>query len=281
MDLIVSKSKLKGSISIPGSKSHTIRAVAIASLAKGTSNISNPLISSDTLSAVDCYRALGATIDTNDHKNWVITGTAGKVTAPDSTINVGNSGTTLRVALASAALAEPNATITFTGDEQIQSRPLGELLSSLNDLGAAAAAVKANDMAPVTVSGKLKGGKTTLKCITSQYLSSLLLAAPLAEDDPADDVDPEALKIDAPTRLNLDDAGITSIIWTTGFTGDTSWIKLDGHSIERDRAVQSNGSSPAKGLYFIGQPWLRTRGSGVIYGVDDDAAVIAETVANS
>jgi 3-phosphoshikimate 1-carboxyvinyltransferase len=183
MDLIVSKSKLKGSVSIPGSKSHTIRAVAIASLAEGTSNIGNPLISSDTLSAVDCYRALGADIDTTDHKNWVITGTAGKVTAPDNAINVGNSGTTLRVALASATLAESSATITFTGDEQIQSRPLGELLNSLNDLGATAAAVKNNDMAPVTVSGTLSGGKTTLKCLTSQYLSSLLLAAPLADDD--------------------------------------------------------------------------------------------------
>ncbi|MBW8015225.1 MAG: 3-phosphoshikimate 1-carboxyvinyltransferase [Planctomycetes bacterium] len=188
MDLIVSKSTLKGTVSIPGSKSHTIRAVAIASLADGTSNICDPLISSDTLSAVDCYRALGAAIDTTDPKKWVITGTDGKVTAPDNTINVGNSGTTLRVALASAALTEPGRTITFTGDEQIQSRPLAELLNSLNDLGAAAAAVKDNDMAPVTVSGKLTGGKTTLKCLTSQYLSSLLLAAPLAENDTYIDV---------------------------------------------------------------------------------------------
>lgn len=183
MDLIVSKSTLKGTVSIPGSKSHTIRAIAIASLAHGTSNIANPLISSDTISAVECYRALGADINTTDRDNWVIIGTSGKVTAPDSTINVGNSGTTLRIALASAALVGRGSQITFTGDEQIQSRPIGPLLNSLNDLGTTATAVKNNDMAPVTVSGKLKGGKTTIKCITSQYLSSLLLAAPLAEND--------------------------------------------------------------------------------------------------
>ena len=188
MDLVINKSSLKGTVSIPGSKSHTIRAVAIASLAEGTSNISRPLISSDTLSAVECYRALGALIDTSDPKNWVIIGTNGKITPPDRAINVGNSGTTLRVALASAALAEPGGKITFTGDEQIQSRPLGALLTSLNDLGAAASSVKNNDMAPVTVSGKINGGKTKLKCITSQYLSSLLLAAPLAENDTTIDV---------------------------------------------------------------------------------------------
>lgn len=183
MNLMASKSALKGSVAIPGSKSHTIRAVAIASLAEGTSNIANPLISSDALSAVECYRALGADIDTKNPENWVIKGTAGKVKAPDSVINVGNSGTTLRIAMASAALAEPGKDITFTGDEQIQSRPLGALITSLNDLGASALSVKGNDMAPVKISGRLKGGKTTLKCITSQYLSSLLLAAPLAEND--------------------------------------------------------------------------------------------------
>ncbi len=63
MKLLVSKSSLKGTVPIPGSKSHTIRAVAIASLADGQSIIRNPLLSSDTMSSVDCYRALGARID--------------------------------------------------------------------------------------------------------------------------------------------------------------------------------------------------------------------------
>ena len=48
--------------------------------------------------------------------------------------------------------------------------------------------------------------------------------------------------------------------------------------MERDLPVQTNGASPAHGLYFIGQPWLRTRGSGIIYGVDADAAAIAEAI---
>ena len=102
--------------------------------------------------------------------------------------------------------------------------------------------------------------------------------APPIEDDPAGDVDPDALALHAPTRLDLDKAGIIAIVWTAGFTGDYSWIYLEGHSMERDRPVQTNGASPAPGLYFIGQAWLRTRGSGILYRVDADAAAIAEAI---
>ena len=101
MQLIVEKSKLAGEVTIPASKSHTIRAVAIASLAEGKSTIRNPLLSADTQAAVDCYRALGAQIDTSDPKAWLVTGTAGKINAPENPIDVANSGTTLRIATVS------------------------------------------------------------------------------------------------------------------------------------------------------------------------------------
>jgi 3-phosphoshikimate 1-carboxyvinyltransferase len=183
MQLIAGKSRLKGSVTIPASKSHTIRAVAIASLAEGTSNIRNPLSSGDTLSATDCYRALGAKIDTSDSACWIVTGVAGLVRAPKETIDVGNSGTTLRLAMGSAALALPGQTITFTGDQQTQSRPIGPLMASLGNLGAKCVSIKNNGRAPVTVTGHLKGGFTTIEAFTSQYLSSLLLCTPLAEKD--------------------------------------------------------------------------------------------------
>ncbi len=183
MKLVVEKSNLSGTIPMPGSKSHTIRAVAIASLADGDSIIRNPLQSGDTLSAVSCYSALGATIDTSDEKLWKVRGTAGRLHPPREMIDIGNSGTTLRVALGSAALASGTKAIELTGDAQIQSRPIGPLLQSLSDLGATATSIKNNDMAPVSIAGVLKGGKTSIECVTSQYLSSLLLAAPLAEND--------------------------------------------------------------------------------------------------
>jgi len=188
MKLIADKSRLKGTVAIPGSKSHTIRAVAIASLAKGNSVIRRPLASSDTLSAVDCYRALGADIDTSDPAEWQVTGNAGNVTTPADTIDVGNSGTTLRVAMGSAALAEPGKTITLTGDHQIQSRPIDSLMTALQNLGANCKSLSNNGKAPLTITGRLKGGQTPIEAFTSQYLSSLLLCTPLAQNDTEIDV---------------------------------------------------------------------------------------------
>jgi 3-phosphoshikimate 1-carboxyvinyltransferase len=188
MKLVVKKSRLKGSVAIPGSKSHTIRAVAIASLAGGQSLIRNPLDSSDTRAAVACYRALGAVIDTSNPKLWSITGTNGKITSPKETIDVGNSGTTLRIAMGSAALAQSGQTTTFTGDDQIQTRPVGPLIDSLNELGAKCVSLKSNGKVPVEITGKLAGGRTAIAASTSQYLSSLLLCAPLAGEDTRIDV---------------------------------------------------------------------------------------------
>ncbi len=188
MKLIVEKSRLNGTVAIPGSKSHTIRAVAIASLAAGESLIRDPLDSSDTRAAVACYRALGTVIDTSDPKCWKVAGTGGKITAPRETIDVGNSGTTLRVAMGSAALIAPGEKTTFTGDEQIQTRPVGPLIDSLNALGAKCVCLKDNGKVPVEITGRMAGGKTTIAAATSQYLSSLLLCAPLAAGDTQIDV---------------------------------------------------------------------------------------------
>ena len=188
MKLIVRKSRLKGTVLIPGSKSHTIRAVAIASLAAGESLINNPLESSDTQAAVACYRALGAEINTSDPKLWKVTGKGGDINVPQEIIDVGNSGTTLRIAIGSAALAPTGQTITFTGDEQIQTRPVGPLMDALSELGAKCTSLKNNGKAPVEITGKLAGGKTAINATTSQYLSSLLLCAPLASKDTEIDV---------------------------------------------------------------------------------------------
>lgn len=183
MKLTSRKSRLSGEVRIPASKSHTIRAVAIASMAVGRSRIRNPLHSSDSQSAVDTYRALGAQIDTSNPDEWLVTGVAGTISAPEGVIDVGNSGTTLRIAMGSAALAAPGQTTTLTGDAQIRSRPVAPLIEALRDLGADCGSLEGNGRAPVQVTGRLKGGKTQIEAKTSQYLTSLLMCAPLAEKD--------------------------------------------------------------------------------------------------
>ncbi|MGD0017385.1 MAG: 3-phosphoshikimate 1-carboxyvinyltransferase [Verrucomicrobiia bacterium] len=181
MKFVCRKSQLRGFVSIPGSKSHTIRAVAIASLASGTSRIELPLDSGDTRSAVSAFAALGARIEC-EHDVWVVHGTGGKLRAPKDVIDVGNSGTTLCIALGSAALLR-NGKAVFTGDEQTRRRPAGPLLAALSDLGASAESIGGNGCAPIAVHGRLRGGTTSIECQTSQYLTSLLINVPLADGD--------------------------------------------------------------------------------------------------
>lgn len=178
MRLSVLKSCLSGSVEIPGSKSHTVRAVAIGSLASGKSIIRKPLIAADTLSAVNAYRALGAEIETNE-REWIVRGFGGAPKEPHGLIDVGNSGTTLYIAAGSAALGE--YTYQFTGDAQIARRPSGPLAEALVKLGAKAETRSPNGVGPLTVTGPIKGGSVRLDCSkTSQYLSSLLMNCPLA-----------------------------------------------------------------------------------------------------
>ena len=93
MRLSVEPAKLSGTVDVPGSKSHTIRAIAIATLANGASIIKAPLVSDDTLSCLTAASALGAWVKRGDDSIWKISGTGGKLLQPARTLNLGNSGT--------------------------------------------------------------------------------------------------------------------------------------------------------------------------------------------
>ncbi|MDZ7795452.1 MAG: 3-phosphoshikimate 1-carboxyvinyltransferase [Spirochaetia bacterium] len=172
-------SAVGGSVSIPASKSHTIRAVLIAGLADGTSTLRFPLESNDPLAAVRACGALGVEIDMHNDF-WSIKGTAGQLRPPATPIDVGNSGTSLYLLAGMASLAD--FPVTFTGDEQICRRSAAPLLDALRDLGVAVESAS-EGCAPFTIRGPLQGGSTSIECPTSQYLSSLLLAAPLSSGD--------------------------------------------------------------------------------------------------
>ncbi len=179
MRFIVNKSKLSGEVSIPGSKSHTIRAIAFAALADGVSSVEEPLESDDTRSAVKAFSALGARFETTP-TGWKITGSKGILDNINTEIDTGNSGTTIRIATGSAALAT-NSDIVLTGDEQIQKRPIGQLIDALNHLGAKAECLRGNGCPPVRITRPISGGRTPLHAPSSQFLSSLLINTPLAQ----------------------------------------------------------------------------------------------------
>jgi 3-phosphoshikimate 1-carboxyvinyltransferase len=179
MNLVVERSRLQGSIEIPSSKSHTIRAVVIASLAEGTSHIRNPLDSGDTRSAVNGCHALGAEIETG--KAWVVKGVGGHPRLKAPRIDLGNSGTSLRLLTSAAALQDGEAI--FDGDGSLRTRPLQSLLDAVNTLGGNAYSLNGNGFCPVSVRGRMRGGRTAVSGVTSQFLSSLLISVPLLEGD--------------------------------------------------------------------------------------------------
>lgn len=181
MKFVCRKSSLRGDVRIPGSKSHTIRAVAIASLAEGESTIRAPLDSNDTRSAVRAYQALGAEIDTRAEA-WLVRGTGGELAVPDDVIDVGNSGVTVRTGMGSCALLRQGLAV-LTGDAQIRRRPAGPLMQALDDLGAQVRSTRGTGTAPFVVEGRLKGGETSIEAVTSQYLSALLVNCPYADGD--------------------------------------------------------------------------------------------------
>jgi 3-phosphoshikimate 1-carboxyvinyltransferase len=180
MEMIVTPSTLHGAITIPSSKSHTIRALMIATLADGVSYINDPLISADTLSCRDCCADFGALIVDNGYY-WEVEGRNNQPRLPGDIVNVGNSGTTMNFLIGMASLIEGYTIL--TGDQQIHRRPVQPLLDALQQLGVEAASAPQNGCPPVVVRGRLKGGSAEVRAKISQYASSLLLCCPLAPTD--------------------------------------------------------------------------------------------------
>lgn len=173
------KSILNGSIVVPASKSHTIRAVILGALAQGRSVIEAPLVSFDTRSALETVRAFGAVVS-EEGNVWTVEGMAGTPYVPGNVIDVGNSGTTLYMAMGTASLVDGWSIL--TGDDQIRRRTAAHLIAALGNLGADVFSTRNNGCAPLVIRGPLKGGETSVVGVTSQYLSSLLMACPLAKE---------------------------------------------------------------------------------------------------
>ncbi|MBP5182384.1 MAG: 3-phosphoshikimate 1-carboxyvinyltransferase [Lentisphaeria bacterium] len=181
MDLHTAKSKLSGVINIPGSKSHTIRAIVLALLSEGTSTIKNPLCSDDTISCLEAASTLGAWIKRGDDSIWRIAGTGGNLLEPArGVIYMGNSGTGLNFFTALSALA--SFKVVLDGDDSLRSRKEKPLIDALSAMGAATT-LSESGCCPLSVQGPVHGGNVTVDGISSQFVSALLLLAPLLEED--------------------------------------------------------------------------------------------------
>src|SRR4051812_44162298 len=113
---------LKGKLEVPGDKSISHRAVMFGSVAEGVTTISHFLEGEDCLSTIDCFRKLGVTIEQNGTDVKVHGKGFAGLTAPNEVLDVGNSGTSIRLLL--GLLAGLPFEMTFTGDESIAKRPM-------------------------------------------------------------------------------------------------------------------------------------------------------------
>jgi len=170
-------------LDLPGSKSITNRALVVAGLADGESELAGVLFSQDTHVMMDSLQKMGVGIRQSPNDLSVsISGTGGSLQRPEEALWVHQSGTTARFCLPLAALCGQEVTI--DGDEQIKNRPHGELCKALQSLGAQVEYLEAPNSFPLVVNGKhLQGGEISLNGgISSQFISALLLAAPCFPD---------------------------------------------------------------------------------------------------
>jgi 3-phosphoshikimate 1-carboxyvinyltransferase len=176
----VTPSKLSGAISIPPSKSHTIRALLIAALADGTSTIRKPLLHGDGASAAAGARALGAQVQERNG-DLEIRGIGKDRDGGSDLFDMGNSGTSTNLFMSAAALGSRKRT--FDGDHSLRSRPFRPLLSALEKLGAVYSCESPENDLPFVIQGPIKGGKTSVNGVSSQFVSSLLFTCPLCDGD--------------------------------------------------------------------------------------------------
>jgi len=174
---------LNGRAAPPGSKSITNRVLLLAALANGRSHITGALKSDDTALMARALVSMGVQITEPDNTSFVVTG-SGRLKAPAAPLFLGNSGTTTRFLTAAAATVD--GMVIVDGDEHMHKRPIAPLVDALSSIGVNASAP--TGCPPVTITGKgtLPAGRITIDAgLSSQYVSALLMAAPVS-DGPVD-----------------------------------------------------------------------------------------------
>ncbi|MBI5412788.1 3-phosphoshikimate 1-carboxyvinyltransferase [Candidatus Peregrinibacteria bacterium] len=165
-------------LQVPGSKSITNRALIAAALADGKNTLKNCLESDDVLHMKRALGILGIKIKKSG-KDLRVDG--GKFHRTHK-ILCGNAGTAMRF-LAAVLAAQPFESILY-GDERMNKRPIGDLIDGLLQLGAQAKSLNKDNCPPIRVKGPIKGGVCKIRGnVSGQFLSGLLLAAPLAQKD--------------------------------------------------------------------------------------------------
>ncbi len=182
-DLIVKETNsLSGTIEAPPSKALTHRAFIAATLSEGCSHIEKPLICDDTLATIEACRMIGAELSQPTKETVQVLGRSKPLT-PWDVINCRDSASTMRFLTPVCALTDGISVL--TGGESLRRRPMKPILEALRQLGVQCYSVRGDGLAPLIIfGGGIKGGKASIRGdVSSQFISGLLFASPMAEND--------------------------------------------------------------------------------------------------
>jgi len=171
-------------VELPGSKSYSNRALLVAALARGRSEITRALFSDDTRYMHRALEALGVRVRADEASQaFTVDGVDGRFPTAEATLQIGNAGTAARFLTAAVALGR--GTFVIDGSPAMRKRPIQPLLDGLKALGVDAESREGTGCPPVVVRARgIAGGRARVRGdISSQYLSALLMAAPYADRD--------------------------------------------------------------------------------------------------
>lgn len=181
LEVIPPRQLSKVSVTLPGSKSITNRALLLAALAEGSSRLTGALKSDDTKYMAKALGQLGVKITEPNATTFVIQGTGGKFVAPKKELFLGNAGTATRFLTAATCLV--NGRVVITGDKHMQTRPIADLVDALQQLGVKINYLGKAGCPPLEIisTGTLKAKNKVVKIrgnISSQFVSALLMILP-------------------------------------------------------------------------------------------------------
>lgn len=248
---IKKQTDLKGTLTVPGDKSISHRAVMFGSLARGTTRISHFLEGADCLSTISCFRKMGIEIDRNKDEILVHGRGLHGLTAPTEILDVGNSGTTTR--LISGILAGQTFTSELDGDDSIRTRPMKRIMTPLASMGADITSRLDNGCAPLIIHGRPLHAAHYDSPVASAQVKSCVLLAGMYADGITSVTEPFLSRNHTEIMLNYFGAEITS-------EGTTASIRPEPVLEGRDIQVPGDISSAA---YFIAAGLL-TPGSEIL-----------------
>ena len=225
-DLLINQSSsplsLQGTITVPGDKSISHRALMLGAIASGETTIEGLLLGEDPISTANCFRAMGAEISPLNTEKVTVKGIGlGNLIEPVDILNAGNSGTTIRLMLGLLS-SSPGHFFTVTGDESLRSRPMSRVIKPLQQMGAKIWGRKDNSLAPLAIYGQQLQPSHYHSPIASAQVKSCILLAGLSVEGKTTVTEP-ALSRDHSERMlqafgaNIDIDKETNSVTITGY----------------------------------------------------------------